>query len=64
MQATKLTVEQAIPIALKKERPSQEIEASVREAIESSEIDKELRAAVRSHIGDPLDEPDEDYDDE
>ena len=45
MQATKLTVEQAIPIALKKERPSQEIEASVREAIESSEIDKELRAA-------------------
>ena len=28
------------------------------------DLDKELRAAVRSHIGDPLDEPDEDYDDE
>lgn len=29
------------------------------------DLDKELRAAVRSHIGDPLDEPDdEDYNDE
>lgn len=33
--------------------------------IMDEDLDKELRAAVRSHIGDPLDiDEDEDYDDE
>lgn len=36
----------------------------VEDSLMDEDLDKELRAAVRSHVGDPLDYEEEDFDDD